>query len=447
MNDQGYDLPHDEGAERGILAAILATPDVLGDLAAILTVDSFYSPAHKIIFQTLLDIGERGDTFDTVSLASALEVTGEMRAVGGHEYLNGLNSVPVPPGTALLHAKTVNERAIARRLIEHHTRGIERARTGSGLNGTQALGDAQASLDSIVDTRISNSVVQLAAALNDTMDGMEARGAAGSKVTGIRTGFTDLDDMTSGLHPGQLIIVAGRPGSGKSTLGVDFALNASVQHNSPTLLCSLEMSTDEITMKILSSLTQIPLKRIRNGDLNEADWRRIGDKSTELYKSPLFLDDSPNNTISSIRTKARRLQQRQGLSLLIIDYAQLMSADGKHASREQEVSSISRGTKLLAKELGVPVVLMAQLNRQAESRTDKKPQVSDLRESGSLEQDADMVILVHREEMYDTASTRVGEADLIIGKQRNGPQGIVTLASQLHISRFANMANAPGWSE
>jgi replicative DNA helicase len=259
-------------------------------------------------------------------------------------------------------------------------------------------------------------------------------------LVGVPTGFEDLDRLTNGLHPGQLVIVAARPGMGKSTLAMDFARAASIRHNMPSVFFSLEMSSSEIMMRLLSAETGIELGLIRSGKLNESQWAVLAKKMGDLANHPMFLDDSPNLTMMEIRAKARRLKQRHDIKLIVVDYIQLMSSGRKVESRQQEVSEFSRQMKLLAKELEVPVVALSQLNRGPETRTDKRPMLSDLRESGSLEQDADMVILIHREDAYDKDSPRAGEADLMVVKHRNGPTKNIAVAFQGHRSRFTSMA-------
>ncbi len=259
-------------------------------------------------------------------------------------------------------------------------------------------------------------------------------------MVGVPTGFTDLDTLTNGLHPGQMIIVAARPAVGKSTLGLDVARAASIKHQLTSVIFSLEMSRNEITMRLLSAEGKVPLHHMRAGQMTDDDWNRIARCTGEVSSAPLFIDDSPNMTMMEIRAKCRRLKQRNDLRMVIVDYLQLMTSGKKVESRQQEVSEFSRSLKLLAKELEVPVIAICQLNRGPEQRTDKKPMLSDLRESGSLEQDADMVILLHREDAYEKESPRAGEADFVVAKHRNGPTATITVAFQGHYSRFVDMA-------
>jgi replicative DNA helicase len=272
------------------------------------------------------------------------------------------------------------------------------------------------------------------------MDEIDAIASRGGVAAGVPTGFVDLDAVTNGLHPGQMVIVAARPGIGKSTLGLDLARSCSVAHGMASVIFSLEMSRTEIVMRLLSAEAKIRLSDMRSGRMTDDDWTRLARRMGEISEAPLFIDDSPNMTMMEIRAKARRLKQRHDLRLIIVDYLQLMTSGKKVESRQQEVSEFSRHLKLLAKELEVPVVTISQLNRGPEQRTDKKPMLADLRESGSLEQDADMVMLIHRPDAWERDDPRAGEADLILAKHRNGPTTTVTVAHQLHYSRFNDMA-------
>jgi replicative DNA helicase len=264
-------------------------------------------------------------------------------------------------------------------------------------------------------------------------------GSRGSELYGVPTGFRELDELTNGFHPGQLIVVAGRPATGKSTLATDCVRAAAIRHGLPSVLFSLEMGRTEITMRLLSAEARVLLTHLRTGQMTDDDWNRLARKMGEIAEAPLFIDDSANLSMMEIRAKARRLKQRNDLKLVVVDYLQLMQSTRRVENRQQEVSEISRSLKLLAKELDVPVIALSQLNRGPEQRADKRPQMSDLRESGAIEQDADLVILLHREDLYERESPRAGEADLIVAKHRNGPTKDVVVLSQLHYSRFVDM--------
>ena len=282
---------------------------------------------------------------------------------------------------------------------------------------------------------------ELSESIKSAVAEMEAAESRGGDLVGVPTGFTELDNLTHGLHPGQLVIVAARPAVGKSTLALDIARHAAIKKRKAVIFFSLEMSRSEIAMRMLSAETQIPLQSMRKGSMSETDWVRIADVRSKISDAPLYIDDSPNLTMVEIRAKSRRLAERVGLQMIVIDYLQLLTSGKKVESRQQEVSEFSRALKLLAKELGVPLIAISQLNRKSEEAKDKKPDISQLRESGSLEQDADVVILLHRPDLGEKEHSRAGEADVILAKQRNGPTGTVTVAFQGMYSRFANMKN------
>ncbi|GMA29010.1 hypothetical protein GCM10025874_22630 [Arenivirga flava] len=284
--------------------------------------------------------------------------------------------------------------------------------------------------------------VPLSDAVSTAIDEIEAAKGRDGQMTGVPTGFAELDALTNGLHPGQLILIAARPALGKSTLALDFARAAAIKHGQAAVFFSLEMGRSEIAMRLMSAEASVPLQNMRKGTVDNRDWTTIAQVRGRINDAPLFIDDSPNMTLVEIRAKARRLKQTNDLKLIVIDYLQLMTSGKRVESRQQEVSEFSRALKLLAKELKVPVIALSQLNRGPEQRADKKPAVSDLRESGSLEQDADMVILLHREAAYEKDNPRAGEADLIVAKHRNGPTATVTVGFHGHFSRFADMAPA-----
>ncbi|HEY7592616.1 MAG TPA: replicative DNA helicase, partial [Actinophytocola sp.] len=292
----------------------------------------------------------------------------------------------------------------------------------------------------VTEQRTSEDYLPLGDIMEGALDEIEAIDSRGDAMVGVPTGFTDLDELTNGLHPGQMIIVAARPGIGKSTLGLDFARSCSVRHGMTSVIFSLEMSRTEIVMRMLSAEAKIRLADMRGGRMTDDDWTRLARRMSEVSEAPLFVDDSPNMTMMEIRAKARRLKQRHDLKLIVVDYMQLMTSGKRVESRQQEVSEFSRQLKLLAKELEVPVVAISQLNRGPEQRTDKRPMLADLRESGSLEQDADMVVLIHRPDAWERDDPRAGEADLILAKHRAGPTTTVTVAHQLHYSRFTDLA-------
>jgi replicative DNA helicase len=429
--------PQDVAAEQSVLGAMMLSKDAIGDVAEVLKGRDFYRPAHEIIFDSILGLYGRGEPADAITVADELAKRGELGRAGGHIYLHDLLATVSIASNAAYYAEIVREKAILRRLVEAAMKISQLGYAGQG-DVSGIVDAAQQAVYEVAEGKAGEDYEPLSALMESTLDEIEALSSHGV-MSGVPTGFAELDELTNGLHPGQMIIVAARPGMGKSTLGLDFARAASIQHGLCSAFFSLEMTKTEIVMRLISAEAQVPLGDIRKGHMSDENWRRIAKKTADVSAAPLFIDDSPNQTMMEIRAKARRLKQRHDLKLVIVDYMQLMSSGKRVESRQLEVSEFSRQMKLLAKELEVPVVALSQLNRGPEQRTDKKPMLSDLRESGSLEQDADVVILLHREDMYNQASERAGEADLIVAKHRNGQTKPVTVVFQGHYSRFVDM--------
>lgn len=435
--------PQDVPAEQSALGGMLLSKDAIADVVEVLRVGDFYRPAHATIFDAIIDLYGRGEPADPVTIAAALADRGELMRVGGAPYLHTLISQVPTAANAAYYARIVAERAMLRRLVEAGTRivqlGYGAARQGGG-DVDDVVDRAQQAVYDVTDRRTSSDYTPLADLLQPAMDEIETIGAHGGAMSGVPTSFADLDALTNGLHPGQLIVVAARPGLGKSTMALDVVRSATIKHNLPAAIFSLEMSKIEITMRLLSAEARVPLHHLRSGRLSEDEWTKLARRIGEVSEAPLFIDDSPNMTMMEVRAKARRLKQRHDLRLIVLDYLQLMSSAKRVESRQQEVAELSRGLKLLAKELEVPVIAVSQLNRGPEQRTDKRPQLSDLRESGSIEQDSDVVILLHRDDYYEKESARAGEADFIVAKHRNGPTDVITVAFQGHFSRFVDMS-------
>ncbi|KIQ11024.1 replicative DNA helicase [Rhodococcus sp. MEB064] len=439
--DFGRQPPQDMAAEQSVLGGMLLSKDAIADVLEVLRPGDFYRPAHQMVYDAILDLYGRGDPADPVTVSAELERRGELKRIGGPPYLVTLTQTVPTAANASFYAEIVVEKAILRRLVEAGTRIVQFGYAGAdGQDVAEVVDRAQAEVYEVTERRTAEDFVQLEELLQPTMDEIDSIASRGGMSNGVPTGFTELDEVTNGLHPGQMIIVAARPGVGKSTLGMDFMRSCSIKHGMASVMFSLEMSRTEIVMRLLSAEAKIKLGDMRSGKMTDDDWTRLARRMSEISEAPLFVDDSPNLTMMEIRAKARRLKQRHDLKLIVIDYLQLMSSGKKVESRQQEVSDFSRSLKLLAKELMVPVVAICQLNRGPEQRTDKKPMVSDLRESGSLEQDADMVILLYRPDATERDDPRGGEADLILGKHRNGPTATITVAHQLHLSRFVDMA-------
>ena len=585
--DLGRQPPQDLAAEQSALGGMLLSKDAIADVLERLRPGDFYRPAHQNVYDAILDLYGRGEPADAVTVAAELDRRGLLRRIGGAPYLHTLISTVPTAANAGYYASIVAEKALLRRLVEAGTRVVQYGYAGAeGSDVAEVVDRAQAEIYEVTDRRLSEDFVPLEDLLQPTMDEIDAIASNGGLARGVPTGFTELDEVTNGLHPGQMIIVAARPGVGKalalntplptpagwttmgdvavgdellgadgqptqvvaatevmpgrpcyevefsdgtvivadalhqwptgygvrttaelrcgldtiaaagsigryagcvgtamlmapvlqidavrrvrsvpvrcvevdnpthlylagrgmvpthnSTLGLDFMRSCSIKHRMASVIFSLEMSKSEIVMRLLSAEAKIKLADMRSGRMSDDDWTRLARRMSEISEAPLYIDDSPNLTMMEIRAKARRLRQKADLKLVVVDYLQLMTSGKRHESRQVEVSEFSRHLKLLAKELEVPVIAISQLNRGPEQRTDKKPMLSDLRESGSLEQDADMVILLNRPDAFERDDPRGGEADLILAKHRNGPTKTVTVAHQLHLSRFANMAH------
>ncbi|WP_022919159.1 replicative DNA helicase [Ruania albidiflava] len=432
--------PQDVAAEQSVIGGMLMSKDAIADVVEVLRGNDFYRPAHEAIYDAILDLYGRGEPADAVTVAAELTKRGELARIGGAPYLHTLLSSVPTAANAGYYARIVRERAVLRRLVDAGTRIVQLGYATDGGDVDDLVNTAQAEVYAVTERRTAEDYVPLKDVINSTMEEIDAASHRGEGMVGVPTGFTDLDLLTNGLHPGQMIVLAARPAVGKSTLGLDVARSASIKHGMTSVIFSLEMSRNEISMRMLSAESQVPLQNMRKGTMRDEDWTRLARTMGRVSEAPLFIDDSPNMSLMEIRAKCRRLKQRHDLKLVVIDYLQLMSSGKRVESRQQEVSEFSRAIKLLAKELEVPVIAISQLNRGSEARTDKKPQMSDLRESGSIEQDADVVVLLHREDMYEKESARAGEADIIVAKHRNGPTDTIVVAFQGHYARFFDMA-------
>lgn len=581
--------PQDLTAEQSVLGGMLMSKDAIADVIEEIGPNDFYKPAHQAIYDTILDLYARGEPADPVTVAAELDRKGELARAGGAPYLHTLISTVPTAANASYYARIVAEKAVLRRLVDAGTRIVQYGYSGEGQDVDEIVDRAQAEIYDVTERRTSEDYVSIAELLQPTMDEMDQIQMSGGLSNGVPTGFADLDAVTNGLHAGQMIIIAARPGVGKalaldtpiptalgdgsvassvplgdlevgdtvlaadgtptrvtgisetwtdrpcyrltfsdgavivadaehewdvvfagtrqtmttksldtmlmvndagveiyehpargvnarvlvdcrdtdsvpvrcievdaldhlylagptavpthnSTLGLDIMRSASIKHGHTSVMFSLEMSRTEIVMRLMSAEAKVKLADMRGGKLSDEDWTQMAKRLGEIESAPLFIDDSPNMTMMEIRAKARRLKQRHDLKLIVVDYLQLMTSGKKVESRQQEVSEFSRQLKLLAKELEVPLIAISQLNRGPEQRTDKRPQVSDLRESGSLEQDADIVMLLHRPDAFEREDPRAGEADIILGKHRGGPTATITVAHQLHFSRFVDMA-------
>ncbi|MBV7363088.1 replicative DNA helicase [Actinomycetaceae bacterium TAE3-ERU4] len=433
--------PQNLEAEMSVLGAMMLSKDAIANVEAILTANDFYQPNNGIIYQAILDMFSRGIEVDAITTSAELSTRGKLTQIGGQTYLHTLISTVPTAASAAYYANIVRERAILRRLVEAGTRIVQLGYADDGGEVEALVDDAQREILAVSENSRKDDYAPIGDILPDTVTRLEE--SDGSERTGgVPTGFADLDELTNGLHGGQMIIVAGRPAMGKSTLALDFCRSAAIHHGQAAAIFSLEMSRDEIARRMLAAETSVMLSKINKGNLEPQDWEKIWPNMDRLINAPLYIDDSPNMSMAEIRSKARRLKQQHDLKILAIDYLQLLSSGKRVESRQQEVSEFSRALKLLAKELQIPVIAAAQLNRGPEQRNDRKPMIADLRESGSLEQDADVIMLLHRPDYYNKED-RPGVADINVAKHRNGETRVVSVAFQGHYSRFVNKAKDP----
>jgi replicative DNA helicase len=431
--------PNDLQAEESLLGAMLLSRDAIASAVESCRTEDFYRPAHGHIFEAICSLYAQGEPADPVTVADELKRADLLEAAGGTGNLIGLQANTPAIANASRYARIVQEHALLRRLISV---AGDIAEMGYSLpeDVTAAMDRAEAMVFEVAERRVTDSLKPLRELLAVSLDHLEALYNRGDAITGVPTGFTDLDERLSGLQPSALVIVGARPSMGKTSLALGLAAHAAIERRLPVLFFSLEMSHLELTQRLLCSEARVDSSRMRNGKLHESDWPKVVNAIGKLGEAPLFIDDNANLTVMEIRAKARRLKSREGLGLIVVDYLQLMSGHGPAENRQVEVSEISRGLKILARELAVPVVALSQLSRNLEARADKRPVLADLRESGSLEQDADVVLFIYRDEVYNKDSADKGAAEIIIAKHRNGPTGMTQLAFLDHFTRFANMA-------
>jgi len=432
-------LPHSEESERAVLAAVLLDPRLLPTVSGRLTEGDFFLEKHQVLYRTMLDLQEAGTALDLRTLQARLEQQSQLDKIGGIAYLAGLDLDLPDLGRVEHYAEIVKERSIRRRLIEASHRIVRDCLDG-GLEAQEALGRAEQAILGLGEEAIRRGFDTLGEIFGETLEELEER--HGSALLGVPTGFIDFDRMTHGLHKGNLVIVAGRPGMGKTSLALNIAQYVAFHEGDGVGIFSLEMSQQELALRVMCSEAGIPFGRLRAGHLSKEEWRKIHDVERRTKEAPLYIDDSPNPSLLEVASKARRLKAEKGLSLVILDYLQLMQAGGKYENRNLEIGAISRGLKQLAKELELPVMALSQLSRQPERRgADHRPQLADLRESGSIEQDADLVAFVYRDEIYHPDDPdKEGLAELIVAKHRNGETGTVDLVFLGETTTFRNRA-------
>ncbi len=442
MADRGADIrkvpPQNLEAERAVLGAILMENDAIYTVMETLVPAAFYQPSHRQIFASMLELNERGEPIDIVTLVDRLRTSGDLEQAGGADYILSLaDEVPTSAGVAN-YARIVREKAVLRHLIEISTEIVQDCFDTPG-DVDQLLDEAERRIFAISEERIRSGFLSMREIVKSSFKTIESLYEKKEHVTGVPTGFADIDEITSGLQPSDLIIIAGRPSMGKTAFCLNIAQYAAMVKKLTVAVFSLEMAKEQLVMRMLCSEARIDAHRLRSGFLGQTDWPKLSTAAGKLADAPIFIDDTPALSSMEMRAKTRRLKADKGLDLVIVDYLQLMSSRSRSDSREQEISEISRSLKALAKELSVPVLALSQLNRGVESRQDKRPILADLRESGAIEQDADVIIFIYRDEVYNKESMDKGTAEIIVGKQRNGPVGTRKLTWLDKYTRFEDM--------
>jgi replicative DNA helicase len=436
-------VPYSKDAEQSVLGGLMLNNNKFDDVSDIIKPQDFFDKAHQEIFKAITYLSNHFKAFDVLVVKEYLDNSSLITKVNGETYLYELvNAIPITDNI-IDYAKIVRDKSIMRQLIEVSNNIASKAYKPKDLTVEEILDDAETKILSIGNQASSNSGPKhIQTFLNKAVDKIDMLSKNKDAVTGVPTGFVDFDKLTAGLQESDLVIIAGRPSMGKTVLGVNIAENAAIKHSLPTLIFSLEMPSDAIAMRLISSLGHIDQQKLRTGNLNDNDWARISSAINVISSAKIFIDDSPSLTPTEVRSRARKIAKEQGqLGLIVIDYLQLMKVNGyKSDNRTGEISEISRSLKALAKELKVPVIALSQLNRSLESRNDKRPVMSDLRESGAIEQDADLVVFIYRDEVYNEESADKGIAEIIVAKQRNGPIGRVRLTFRGQFTRFENLA-------
>ena len=432
--------PHSIEAEQALLGGLTLDNTTWDQIADIVTEADFYRRDHKLIFKAIRDLAQLSTPFDVVTLAERLEGSGELQQAGGLAYLGMLAKNTPSAANIKAYATIVRDHGVVRQLIRVGTQISDSAFNREGRSTPELLDHAEQLVFEIAEqgTRGRSGYVSMKDLLVKVVDRIDTLFQQDNPITGVPTGFTDFDELTSGLQASDLIIVAGRPSMGKTTFAMNIAEYAAIKQNLPVAVFSMEMPGEQLAMRMMSSLGRIDQHKLRTGKLDDDDWPRLTNAVGLLAETPFFIDDTPALTPTEIRARARRLKREHNLGLIVVDYLQLMQVPGNKENRATEISEISRSLKALAKELKVPVVALSQLNRSLEQRPNKRPVMSDLRESGAIEQDADVIVFIYRDEVYNEDSPDKGIAEIIIGKQRNGPIGTVRLTFLGQYTRFEN---------
>ena len=433
--------PHSVEAEQAVLGGLMIDANAWDAVADIVTAADFYRRDHRLIFEAIAEVAEIRGSCDVVTISEHLERKGRLEEVGGLHYLGSIARDTPSAANVRAYSEIIRERSVLRQLVAAGGEIAAAATDSRGRSATELVDEAERRVFEIAErgSRGRSGFRAVRDILPQTIDRLDTLHQSPGEIRGVPTGFTLLDRKTAGLQPGDLVVIAGRPSMGKSTLAVNIAESAAIAKGVAAGIFTMEMSAEQLTLRMNSSLGRVNASHLRSGNFSDEDWSRIQGAMSQLSSAPIYLDESPALTPTELRARARRLKRERDLGLIIVDYLQLMQVPGTKENRATEISEISRSLKALAKELSVPVIAISQLNRAVEQRTDKKPVMSDLRESGAIEQDADLILLIYREEAYDQNTTRRGIADIIIAKQRNGPTGEVQLTFLGEYTRFENL--------
>jgi replicative DNA helicase len=443
MKDVDYSLhkvpPQNLEAEQSVLGGILLDNMAINSVLEIIVTDDFYSEAHRKIFTAILDLSEKSEPSDLITLSSILRDKKQLDGIGGESYLASLVDTVPSAANISYYSKIVKEKAILRKLIGAATEILNKSYDSSS-DIDSVLDESEHTIFEISENKVKPTFYPIKEIIKDSFKTIESLYEKKALITGVSTGYKKVDEITSGFQNSDLIIIAGRPSMGKTALAINIAQYASIENETPVAIFSLEMSKEQLAFRLLASEARVDSQRLRKGFVGEVDWPKLTTAAGRLSEAPIYIDDTPAISVLEMKAKARRLKAEHGLGLVILDYLQLMR--GRGPSREQEISEISRSLKSLAKELEVPVVALSQLNRQVEARSDRRPQLADLRESGAIEQDADVIMFIYRDEVYNKSedNPEKGLAEVIIGKQRNGPTGLVKLSFLKEYTRFENLA-------
>src|SRR6266540_866848 len=434
--------PYSEDAEQAVLSAMLMDPVAIDAASNILDDTMFYREGHRRIYRAMLALQDQGGVVDPLTLSEALQRRGELESSGGKDYIAFLVDAVPTAANITYHAELVRENALRRRLIEASTAIVTEA-FESAESAVELIDDAEKRIFELNKARADAGFMRIKELLWPAMEKIEERQRGGGSITGVASGFKDLDELTTGFQNSDLIIVAARPSVGKTAFVLNIAQNAAIEHQTPIAFFSFEMSKEQLVQRLLTSEGRVDAQRLRKGRLHDEEYVRLGKAAGILSHAPIWIDDTAGMNLLELRSKARRLQAEQDIQMLVVDYLQLMEGPANSESRQQAISYISRSLKGLARELKIPVVALSQLSRQPEQRTEKRPQLSDLRESGAIEQDADLVMFIYRQELYDgpvdkDGNSLEGKAEIIVGKQRNGPTGFVNLFFNKSFTRFEN---------